>query len=230
MCDDRERLIGYVYDECHADERRRIEEHLASCHECRHEVRGLRAVRQDLLAWDVPKHESVWRPIAPVAVPSPWRTVPAWAMAAAAGLVLMAGAAGGAATYALLPRGATETAQAAAPVAAAPVRVTAPDLSALEQRVLTLERANATIDERFQAVAMRTGTSDASRAAAATDELARRVNALSSRQDEFSRTLLNVATETVGIKRRQGAQQQENNMLVSLIQGPGASQGLGGGR
>ena len=30
MCDDRERLIGYVYEECDPAERREIEAHVAS--------------------------------------------------------------------------------------------------------------------------------------------------------------------------------------------------------
>ena len=33
MCDERERLIEYLYDACDADERRRVEAHLASCEE-----------------------------------------------------------------------------------------------------------------------------------------------------------------------------------------------------
>ena len=49
MCDDRERLIGYVYDECDAGERRTIEAHLESCEACREEIAGLRGVRTDLL-------------------------------------------------------------------------------------------------------------------------------------------------------------------------------------
>ena len=69
MCDDRERLIGYVYDECDGRERREIEAHLETCHTCRREITGLREVRQDLLAWDVPDTPSVWRPFAPQRAP-----------------------------------------------------------------------------------------------------------------------------------------------------------------
>ena len=57
MCENRERLIGYVYDECDPAERAEIEAHLESCHTCRREIRGLKGVRQDLLAWDVPANE-----------------------------------------------------------------------------------------------------------------------------------------------------------------------------
>ena len=37
MCDDRERLIGYLYDECDAVERRTIDAHLQECADCRAE-------------------------------------------------------------------------------------------------------------------------------------------------------------------------------------------------
>src|SRR5262245_17460959 len=98
MCDDRERLIGYVYEESDPAERRAIEDHLASCETCRTEIDGLRAVRSDLLAWDVPEYESVWRPFVQPRVAPSWRDIPAWAMAAAASLMLVSGLAGGAVT------------------------------------------------------------------------------------------------------------------------------------
>src|SRR5207244_3539312 len=62
MCDERERLIGYVYDECDAGEKRLVEAHLQTCETCREEIGGLRRVRTDLLAWDVPDHGSAWTP------------------------------------------------------------------------------------------------------------------------------------------------------------------------
>ena len=45
MCDERERLIGYVYDDCDLEEKRLIEGHLAGCEICRDEISGLRSVR-----------------------------------------------------------------------------------------------------------------------------------------------------------------------------------------
>ena len=117
MCDDRERLIGYVYDECDRHERQEIEAHLETCHVCRREITGLRDVRQDLLAWDVPEMPSVWRPFAPQRAPITWRDVPTWMLAAAASLVLLAGAAGGVATHALLPHVTTAAAATPAPPA-----------------------------------------------------------------------------------------------------------------
>jgi hypothetical protein len=128
MCDERERLIGYVYDECDAGERRIIEAHLESCETCREEIGGLRGVRTDLLAWDVPDHGSVWTPFVK-ARPTPWwREVPAWGLAAAASLMLLAGAAGGAATRAFM-------APPAAAAPAAPAATGSTDLASLESRI-----------------------------------------------------------------------------------------------
>lgn len=144
MCDERERLIGYVYEECDATERREIDAHLADCETCRAEIAGLRATRVDLLAWDVPPHQAIWRPF--VAAPSApaWRQVPAWALAAAASLIFAVGAAGGAAARVWWP---------AAPAASAPASaaVTPADLAALKASVLTEVRGE--MEQRVSAVA-----------------------------------------------------------------------------
>ena len=57
MCTDayKESLIGFVYEELPFEEQRAIEAHLSVCAPCRDEVMGLRAVRQDLLAWAPPE-------------------------------------------------------------------------------------------------------------------------------------------------------------------------------
>lgn len=146
MCDERERLIGYVYDECEPPERRAIESHLEECDECRGEIGALRSVRQDLLAWAVPPHEAVWRPFAPAPVVPWYRQVPAWAMTAAAGVMFVIGAAGGVVTHAVLfPReAATMTASTTSTVTPAVQRatpgVTASDLSEVEQRMVQMLR------------------------------------------------------------------------------------------
>jgi hypothetical protein len=147
MCEQRERLIGYLYDECDAEERQLIDRHLETCHTCRDEISGLRQVREDLLAWDVPARESVWQPFAPPRPAPWWREVPAWALAAAASVTFFAGAAGGAATYALLPHPTasavvaerTEPRQPVVPVAYD--NVTRRELTAAEQRIVDLLRA-----------------------------------------------------------------------------------------
>ncbi len=140
MCDDRERLIGYVYDECDEAERRAIESHLEECRECRAEIGGFRRVRQDLLAWDVPDHDSVWRPFAPARPVAWWQATPAWAMAAAALAVFAVGAGGGVVTHALVPH------DQASPVAVTPATPAAPqltsaDLAAFEARMVGLVRS-----------------------------------------------------------------------------------------
>jgi Putative zinc-finger len=142
MCDERERLIGYVYDDCDPAERRAIEEHLEDCGTCRAEISGLRSVRQDLLAWDVPPHEAIWRPL-PAAPVLPWyRQVPAWAMAAAAGVMFLVGAAGGVVTHALVPHTQPATAVASAPasIQVVPAAVTKNQLTEFEQRMLLMMR------------------------------------------------------------------------------------------
>ena len=171
MCDERERLIGYVYDECDDSERRLIDSHLASCEGCRDEIRGLRDVREDLLAWDVPNHGSVWQPFVP-AVAAPWyRQVPAWAMAAAASVMFAAGGLGGALTHSVLAAREARAAVVAevAPVAPATVAVTPAELSAIEQRIIAMLRSE--FGERLAASARQdTRTVRTSASSAITDE------------------------------------------------------------
>lgn len=131
MCDERERLIGYVYDECDADERAQIQAHLETCADCRGEIGALRGVREDLLAWSVPEHAPIWRP-APAVMRGPWwRQSQGWGLAAAAAVVLLAGVAGGAATRVLMPP----------PQAPVSTGVTAQDLNAVEQQLVALMRS-----------------------------------------------------------------------------------------
>src|SRR5262245_3444620 len=142
MCDERERLIGYVYDECDSSERRAIEGHLDECADCRAEIGALRRVRQDLLAWDVPAHEPVWRPFEPAPVVPWYRQVPAWAMAAAASVMFLIGAAGGVVTHAMLPQehAVVATAPTSTPTLV-PIGVTPTQLSEAEQRMVQMMRA-----------------------------------------------------------------------------------------
>jgi anti-sigma factor RsiW len=100
MCN-KEQLIGYLYDELGAGERQTVEAHLALCEECRVEVAGLQQTRQHLTTWSPPQPEFAFHIVrgaapasAPVA-PAPRRFafVPQWAMAAAASLLVLAGAA-----------------------------------------------------------------------------------------------------------------------------------------
>ncbi|MCY3846680.1 MAG: zf-HC2 domain-containing protein [Acidobacteria bacterium] len=99
ICDRRGDLVGYLYGECEADERRRIEAHLVSCESCAAEVGALRSVRRSLAAWvppdaelgfrivsDPPRNEVAW-----------WRRLGqarAWGVAAAAAGIVAALAVG----------------------------------------------------------------------------------------------------------------------------------------
>lgn len=150
MCNEREKLIGYLYDEVDANERRSVEAHLATCDTCREELSGFRAVRQDLLAWDVPAHESVWKPFV-TARPQPvWWQMPAWSLAAAAMLVFAIGGAGGFAGRALAARNETPVQTQTAAAQAQPARVepaasavSIDELRAMQTRLVALERAAA---------------------------------------------------------------------------------------
>jgi len=147
MCNERERLIGYVYDDCDAGERAAIARHLEECEACRHEIGALRGVRHDLLAWEVPEHAPVWRPFAPPRVRASWRDIPAWAMAAAASLMFVAGAAGGVLTHVLWPHESATTTltQLQAPARLVPASIPVDALDArdrdLEQRLIAMLRA-----------------------------------------------------------------------------------------
>jgi anti-sigma factor RsiW len=159
MCEEREPLLEYLYGEGDPENRRRVESHLETCEACRDELAGLRSVREDLLAWEVPDHESVWKPFTPARPVWSWRDVPAWTMAAAAVVVLALGATGSVVANAVITtsaKAATSTSAKSAefppvlmtagvPVAPGVVSVLKPtpatavtqaDLAALEQRVL----------------------------------------------------------------------------------------------
>jgi hypothetical protein len=91
-CDDKDTLIGYIYDEIDGEERLAVERHVRACTSCAREVDGLRAVRADLQAWQPPGtlaaphagRRAAWRARA-------GGPLPVWAQAAAAVLVLAAG-------------------------------------------------------------------------------------------------------------------------------------------
>jgi hypothetical protein len=109
-CDDTHRLVSYLYGECSPEERAAIGSHLATCAVCAGEYTGLQDVRVQLAGWQAPDADlgfvitrasaALPAPIAampaPIAAPLRSRRVvrmPAWAQAAAAVLVLSAGAA-----------------------------------------------------------------------------------------------------------------------------------------
>ena len=89
MCD-KELLVGYLYDEVDAAERRTMESHLLACAECRGELKDLRGTRTRLAAWAPPTPELEFQMVrAPESASrARWSISPAWGLAAAAVLVL----------------------------------------------------------------------------------------------------------------------------------------------
>ena len=90
-CDDKERLVSFLYGETSDRERAEVEAHLAGCAACAEEVDELRAVRVDLAAWQPPEAELGFRIVRePVTASRRWWAVPAWAPVAMAAGVLLA--------------------------------------------------------------------------------------------------------------------------------------------
>jgi hypothetical protein len=91
MCD-KELLVGYLYDELDAVERRTMESHLLTCVECRGELKDLRTTRTRLTAWAPPtpglEFQVVRVPEGSLSRKRHWSISPAWGLAAAAVLVL----------------------------------------------------------------------------------------------------------------------------------------------
>ncbi len=131
-------LVSYLYDECAADERRRIDQHLTSCAACAAEVEGLGGTRAQLSSW-VPPDAALGFRVTAAAVPEPapasamvarlpwWRQpMPAWAQAVAATVLFGLGmAAGGRGPIPVVPAASQEPATA----------ISARDLSSLESRL-----------------------------------------------------------------------------------------------
>jgi hypothetical protein len=98
MCDSKELLVGFLYDELEAPDRRTFQDHLAVCAECREELASLRSTRGQIAAWTPPEPDFGFRIVRGAAAPPPaprfrFPLSPAWGFAAAAVLVLAAAAA-----------------------------------------------------------------------------------------------------------------------------------------
>src|SRR5262245_2293750 len=98
MCNHKDDLVSYLYDDLDGAARLAFERHLRDCAECRGELAAMRAVRADLLTWSPPEPDFAFRIVSEPkvlrpAIPS-WRGwfTPAAGFAAAAVLVLAAAA------------------------------------------------------------------------------------------------------------------------------------------
>ena len=100
-CDDKQTLIAYVYGEIEPAARQAVDDHLARCGACAAEVAALGGVRSELGLWVPPNVDLDFAIVRKSELPPSnvlrparwWNTVPVWAQAAAAILVLAAGAA-----------------------------------------------------------------------------------------------------------------------------------------
>ena len=106
MCEEKEQLVGYLYDDLTDADRAVFEVHLRGCADCRGELKALRGVRADLAQWAPPEPDFGFRVVRggrdaaatdmrAVAPPvQSWRAwwTPAAGLAAAAVLVLAAAA------------------------------------------------------------------------------------------------------------------------------------------
>lgn len=96
MCDSKELLVGFLYEELDPSAKRTFEKHLATCVECRDELAELGATRGQIALWTPPESDLGFRIVRGAAAPTPaprFRFAPAWGLAAAAVLVMAAGAA-----------------------------------------------------------------------------------------------------------------------------------------
>jgi anti-sigma factor RsiW len=96
MCDSKELLVGFLYDELDVTDRPRFETHLASCAECRDELAGFRATRGQIAQWAPPEPDFAFTIVRRATAPQPagrFRVSREWGLAAAALLVMGLGAA-----------------------------------------------------------------------------------------------------------------------------------------
>ena len=99
-CDDKQTLVSYLYGELDQATREAVDAHLAACKACASEVTTLGDVRSELGLWVPPDVELDFTIVKKSELPSPnllrparwWNAVPVWAQAAAAILVVAAGA------------------------------------------------------------------------------------------------------------------------------------------
>lgn len=210
-CDDKQTLIAYLYGEVDAAARARVDAHLATCDACAAEVVALGDVRAELGLWVPPDAELGFaivkksgQPPAQVLRPAQWwNTVPAWARAAAAVLVLAAGAAIANVQVRSGPDGLTVSTGWMAVPAAAPALSEPFESEAVERRV---ERALAALEQQLRAEIRSSREAEPARAAAVDEATIRRVQQLvaasEQRQERELALRLTQFTRDVNMQRR----------------------------
>ena len=241
-CQQQPALIGYLYDECEPDERDRLEAHLVDCHHCARELESLRSVRGTLAEWTPPEPSLGFRIVSDRDTRRaqwlrvPWQ--PAWSLVAAAGIVLLVGAALASVevrygndgfAFRMGWTGRTDTADGTASPAvsiasAGPVDVAAPpwraELVALEDQLRQEMEARPREDRRAPAPAS-VGPGDSGWPSADEDQLLRRIQGLISRseqrqQQEMASWLTEFAQE-YDMQRR--ADQQRMQQELGALEG-----------
>jgi hypothetical protein len=182
-CDDKANLVAYLYGEVDPATRQAVDDHLAQCVACAAEVTALGGVRSELGLWAPPDVELDFQIVRKTELPRPsvlrparwWSTVPGWAQAAAAILVVAAGLSIANIQVSSGPEGfsmRTGWMAAPAPAASAPF-----DGTAVEQQV---EQALASLEQQLRAEirSAREEQASAVSATAADPALLRRVQQL----------------------------------------------------
>src|SRR4051812_23623272 len=95
MCDSKELLVSFFYDEIDPAAKRDFQKHLATCIECRDELAGLGATRAQVAMWTPPDADLGFRIVRETESPKRrwFHLSPAWGLAAAAMFVAAIGAA-----------------------------------------------------------------------------------------------------------------------------------------
>ena len=95
MCDSKELLVSFLYDEIDPAAKRDFQKHLATCVECRGELAELGATRAQIAMWTPPDADLGFRIVREAESPKRrwFSPSPAWGLAAAAMLLLAIGAA-----------------------------------------------------------------------------------------------------------------------------------------
>ena len=233
MCESKESIVGYLYDDLEAGERRSFEAHMAVCGDCRDELMALRATREHLALWSPPSRDLGFRVVREDAVPAPARVLPmrsrwstGFGLAAAAVLVLATATAianleirydaNGLVVRTGWSRPSSEVAGATAPTGTmAPVAGnTNDDMAQLKLRLTQLERAMARPSAGALQVASGPRLSDT--------EILQRVRAIV--EEAESRQQTDISKKLAQVVRDFDHQRQAD--LASIQQGLGTYQGM----
>jgi len=95
MCDSKELLVSFLYDEIDPAEKHAFQRHLSTCVECRDELAALGATRAQVALWTPPDGDLGFRIVREAESPKRrwFQLSPAWGLAAAAMLLVAIGAA-----------------------------------------------------------------------------------------------------------------------------------------